>query len=295
MTSSQASGSLGAPVLKALIDSRKFEITVLSRASSKATFPSSVKVARVDYTSVESLTTAIQGQDAVISTVGQGGLLGQRVIIDAAIAADVKRFIPSEFGSNTQNPKTAALPVLGYKVATKKYLEEKAASNPDFTYTYVINGPFLDWGISAGFLINHKEGKFRLFDGGNQPFSATTLPAIGTGVVGVLSNFEETKNRAVYIESIRLTQNQLLSIAQKVAPEKKWEVIPENLVEVKRAADERLSKGDMHAAYEYLALALYAKGYGTAWEKLDNELLGVPGTTEADVEAILKPHLTALH
>jgi len=42
----------------------------------------------------------------------------------------------------------------------------------------------------------------------------------------------------------------------------------------------------------YLALALYAEGYGTSWTKLDNELLGVPGKTEADVEALFKPLLT---
>jgi len=203
----------------------------------------------------------------------------------------VKRFLPSEFGSNTENAKCAALPVFGYKIATQKHIEAKAAANPNFTYTYIINGPFLDWGLNVGFLLNHQSGKFRLFDSGNEPFSTTTLPSIGLAVVGVLSHFEETKNRAVYVEDARITQNQLLSIAQKVAPEKKWEVVPESLAEVKKAADEKLAKGDYSVIVEYLNLSLYAEGYGSAWPKLDNELLGVPGKTEADIEALLKPLL----
>lgn len=287
-----ASGSIGEPVLKALITSGKFNITVLSRVSSKATFPPSVKVAAVDYTSVESLKSALQGQDAVVSTVGNEGLQGQSLIVDAAIAAGVKRFLPSEFGSDTENAKSAELPIFGYKIATQKHIEAKAAANPDFTYTYVVNGPFLDWGLKVGFLLNYQSGKYRLFDGGNSPFSTTTLSSVGQAVVGVLTHFEETKNRPVYVEDIRITQNQLLSIAQKVAPEKKWEVLPESLAEVKKAADEKLAKGDYSAIVEYLNLAVYGKEYGAAWPKLDNELLGVSGgKTEADIEALLKPLL----
>ncbi len=32
-------------------------------------------------------------------------------VINAAIAAGIKRFIPSDFGSDTTNPKACALPV----------------------------------------------------------------------------------------------------------------------------------------------------------------------------------------
>lgn len=281
---------MGKPVLNALIKSGKFNITVLSRASSKSTFPDSVNVFHVEYTSVDSLTAALRGQDAVISTVGTEGFQGQAVIIDAAIAAGVKRFIPSEFGSDTKNPKSAALPVFGYKIATQKYIEEKAAANPDFTYTYVINGVFLDWALEAGFLLYQQTGKPRIFDGGDNLFSATTLPSIGLAVVGVLEHFEETKNRAVYIESTRITQNQLLAIAKRAAPQKKWEPVRETLAEVKKSADEKLAKGDYShgVLYEYLNLALYAEGYGGAWSKLDNDLLGVPRKSEAELEADLK-------
>jgi hypothetical protein len=43
----------------------------------------------------------LRGQDAVISAVGATGFVDQKKFIDASIRAGVKRFIPSEFSSNT--------------------------------------------------------------------------------------------------------------------------------------------------------------------------------------------------
>ena len=74
-----------------------------------------------------------------------------------------------------------------------------AAANPEFTYTFVRNGAFLDWGIEQSFLLDLKLGKPRIFDGGDQFFASTTLESVGQAVVGVLKHPDETKNRAVYV------------------------------------------------------------------------------------------------
>src|SRR4051812_34551152 len=131
------------------------------------------------------------------------------------------------------------------------------------------------WGINVGFLLNWQTGKQRIFNGGDILFSVTTLESVALAVVGVLTHFEETKNRAVYIEDLHTTQNKIIEIAKKVAPEKQWELTPANLDDVKNAADERLAKGDMTALTEYLYLAIYGEGYGGLFTNLDNELLGV--------------------
>jgi uncharacterized protein YbjT (DUF2867 family) len=55
--------------LDAIVKLGKFNVTVLARKGSKATFPSSVKVATVDYSDLASLTEAFRGNDAVVSTV----------------------------------------------------------------------------------------------------------------------------------------------------------------------------------------------------------------------------------
>jgi len=285
-----ATGAVGKPILDALIESKKFNVTVLSRESSTATFPSSVKVTQADYSSVESLTAALKGQDAVVSAVGTEGLVGQSTIIDAAIAAGVKRFLPSEFGSNLANPKTAALPVFGHKVATRNHIEEKVKNGADLTYTYVITGPFLDWGLDMGFIFDTKEGKPRIYDGGDRLISMTALPSIGLAVVGVLSKYEETKNKSVFVQNIQISQNKLLELAQKIAPEKKWEPVPVNTVDILQSSNDALGKGDfsMNVMYGYLFVGIFGEGYGSRFEKDDNAVLGVPRKTEADVEALLK-------
>jgi uncharacterized protein YbjT (DUF2867 family) len=97
-----------------------FEVTVLTREGSTHSFPASVAVKHVDYDSLDSLVNALQGQDAVVSTLGSIALQEQQLLlVEAAVKAHVKRFIPSEFGSNTVNPKAAKLPVFAAKVAVQ--------------------------------------------------------------------------------------------------------------------------------------------------------------------------------
>ncbi|CZR56524.1 related to 2`-hydroxyisoflavone reductase [Phialocephala subalpina] len=285
-----AAGALGAPIFKEIIDSGKFNVTVVSREGSKSTFPSSVKVVKADYNSIDSLTFALKGQDVVVSAVGYEGILGQSLIVDAAIAAGVKRFLPSEFGADLSNPNAAQLPVFGHKVATRKYIEEKVAAGADITYTYVVNGGFLDWGLDVGFLLNWREGKPELYNGGDQIFSATTLLAVGRAVVGVLSHPDETKNRQVYIQSRTISQNQLLDLAKKAAPEKEWEPVIVTTADAKKNSDEKLAKGEVtpEVMYGYLFLSVFDEAYGVRFEKLDNDLLGVPQWTDADIEAHFK-------
>ena len=83
-----ASGSLGKPVLEHLLESN-FTVTVLTREDSTSTFPTGVKVVKVDYTSEENLTTALQGQDALISTLATEVISSQDILMKAAIAASL--------------------------------------------------------------------------------------------------------------------------------------------------------------------------------------------------------------
>lgn len=288
----QAAGNLGAAVTNALIKSGKFNITVLKRPSSTSTLPATVRVVTADLSSVDAVAAAFKGQDAVISTVGTPGILGQSVFIKAAIAAGVKRFLPSDFGNDLSNPKVSELAVYKNKKAIHRELVDAAASNSGFTYTLFCNNAFLDWGLEQNFLLAWKDGKPKLFDGGNTVFSSTALDSVGQGVVGVLSHPDETKNRFVYIKDIDISQNRLLEIAKSVDPTKTWqEPIHASTAELERASNESLAKSQISppVMYGLLFRALFGPPeYGNRFAKVDNELLGVKGKTEADVEAILR-------
>ena len=121
-------------------------MTAFSRANSSATFPPGVAVKKVDYDSLESLKEALEGQDAVVSAIATVAVGSQNVLIDAAVQAGVKRFLPSEFGLNTRIVEGTAIgKILQGKIKTVDYLDEKSKENPSFTWTGVASGLFLDW------------------------------------------------------------------------------------------------------------------------------------------------------
>jgi hypothetical protein len=117
-------------------------------------------------------------------------------------------------------------------------------------------------------------------------------------VVGVLSHLEETKNRALYVQDMTLSQNRILRIVRKLAPSKRLEPVYTNTVKIEKLANERVAKGDLtiDVMYEYLTLSIFGEGTGGLMAKTDNKLLGVLGDkTDADVEAILRPLLAAVN
>lgn len=98
-SSSKASGNFGGLLVPELVKT-DLNITAVIRESSKATFPSSVQVTKSDF-SLKSLTEAFEGKDAVVSMLPIDAAADQAVLIEAAIAAGVKRFLPSEYGSDS--------------------------------------------------------------------------------------------------------------------------------------------------------------------------------------------------
>ncbi|KNG80512.1 oxidoreductase CipA-like protein [Aspergillus nomiae NRRL 13137] len=285
-----ASGDLGTPVLNALIESKKFNITVLTRHSSKAQFPATVRVIPVDYNSLPELTTALSGQDAIISTLTTAAMDVQHTLIDAAISAGVKRFIPSEFSSDVGNPNASTLPVYQSKIAVHKALQAQAAENPTFTYTLIRHGPFLDWGLAAGFFFDFRTETPPFYDGGDRPFSTTTLGTIAQAVIGVLTHSDETKNRPVYVHDLVTTQRQIYTIVQKLAPGRKWNPVDVSTAELEAKAREEWAKGntDLRSIVGLLCRAVFAEGYGGEFKEVDNELLGLGLKTEAGLEEVVK-------
>lgn len=126
-----------------------FSVTGVTReASTNSTpkFPDTVPVKSVDYTSFDALKAAFKNQDAVVSVVGAPGVPAQKTAIDAAIAAGVKRFIPSEFGINTREVRGTSIgKILAGKIAIVDYLEEKVKEGVDLTWTGLSTGLFFDW------------------------------------------------------------------------------------------------------------------------------------------------------
>jgi len=289
-----ATGNVGVPVLHALLDA-KHDVVVLTRQGSDSTSKlpkaSNLTIKEVDYSSVSSLTSALEGVKVAISTLATASLAAQNTFIDAAIAAGVERYLPSEFGSDTANPTTAKLPVFKTKVSTQEYLEKKTAEHPNFSYTCLITGPFFDWGLMVGFFLNPKAHTATIYNGGDVPFSTTTLKSIGQAVVGVIAHLDETKNRAIYVNDTVTTQNKLISYA-KEKDGKDWQLTQQTTKDLyDESMKELQSGGDIgKAMVGFIISGIFGgKETGGDFEGRDsNDLLGVKRMSEQEVKAVVQ-------
>lgn len=122
-----------------------FDVTIISREESSATFPDGIPVIKTRYTP-ENLTKAMAGQDAAVCVVGPAGMDTNVTMVDAAEAAGVKRFIVNDFG---WGPDVRGLPEFDdihiKRRAQWDRAEARAEVNPGFTWTGITTGNPVNW------------------------------------------------------------------------------------------------------------------------------------------------------
>lgn len=287
-----ATGNLGIPVLEALLDA-DLSVTVLSRVggnSSKLKQHPNLTIKHVDFNSTQSLTSALQGVEVVVSCLATLAIGSQNPLIDASVAASVKRFIPAEFGMDSLNPLCVQLPVCTPKAATQEYLQSKVQANPGrFSWTGIANGLFLDWGLQVGFIVDVARHTATLYNGGDIPFSATTLDDVARAVLGVIHHQNQTANRLVYVHSTVTTQNKLIGYARE-KDGKRWRTTRKDTETLRMESLDLLQNGDTMAAMDgFCVVAMFTPEYGCCFSKhLDNDVLGVRGMEEKQVEELVQ-------
>ncbi|RYP66741.1 hypothetical protein DL771_007621 [Monosporascus sp. 5C6A] len=284
------SGNLGKAIVKELLKAG-YNVTVFTREDSTSTFPSEVSVRRVDYGSVESLKPALEGQDAVVSTLTTVAAGSQKPLVDAAVEAGVKRFIPSEFGINTRIVEGTAIgQLLQGKIKTVDYLEEKSKANSGFTWTGVSSGLFFDWGLVYGSIGFDKSTKTAtIYDSGNEEVQASNLGFIGRAVAAVLANEDKTANKYLSIGSPNFSQNEVLEIVERETGEK-WQVQKASTADDGKIGLEKLNKGDYSAFRNLLRERIFKDGAGLS-AKGDNSANGLLGLQEESLEDTIKAWL----
>lgn len=262
-----------------------FKVTVLSRKGSSTNFPPSVTVSEIDYESPESLAKALEGQDAVVSAVGFPGLIHQLPLVEAAVKAGVKRFIPSEYGLDAENEKGLQMPQFLAKKLVQDALKKEAAAGT-LTYTLISTGPFLDMAIRYGMFVNLKDKSAKLWNGGDSRFSTTTIASVAQAISGVLKHPEETKNRNVLVHNASTTQNELLAKAKKAVGAEGWTTEVAYTDDLLKKAYAALGTGQVDRQ-GFIIAAIFGEGYGCRFEKVDNELLGVKEFSDADIQNVV--------
>lgn len=252
------------------------------------------KVVEVDFTSVESLTTALRGIDALVSTVSMMAIDSQTILIDAAVAAGVKRFIPSEYGSVSSNPKLENNPAYAGMWKVKRYLWEKAKTG-DLTWTVLATGAFLEFLFGHSMLLDFENHKATLYDEGDNRISSTSMANIGKAIASILKNYEATKNKVMRVSETILTQNQVLKMAKDLRPDVNWEVSKtQTSAMLREGLDEIAAEGfSMPVMMKIVGgTALAGDIYGGAYDETDNQLLGVQELTEEDLKRLVAEKLS---
>ncbi|KAI0010699.1 putative oxidoreductase CipA-like protein [Xylariaceae sp. FL0662B] len=284
-------GKIGRPIVARLLTTNLFAVTLLTRDDSpQRHFPPGVVVKRVDYKSLQSLEAALQGQDALVSAMAFEAIQEQKNLVEAAVNAGVKRMIPSEYGNDTLNPKLAAFPIYQPKIAIRELCEQKVTEKPYFSWTTIQNASFLgpDWTLD--FIVDVKERKCDVKDGGDVLFCATTYDDIAQAVVGILTHLDETANRPVRISSVNTTQNELIAMAKDLGAIDGWNITYSRTEDLEAEALRRWKEGDL--SEEVIAMfinrAFIGKGWGGYFPVLDNDLLGIKGLERDELKAIVK-------
>ncbi|KAM0227478.1 hypothetical protein ACHAP5_012172 [Fusarium lateritium] len=227
----------------------------------------------------------MEGQDVVISMVTVFATGGQQILVDAAIAAGVKWFLPSEFGPPSRDEKFAALhPALPPKVATVDYLRSKESH---ISWSALIPGAFFDWAMKIGLFGFDVDSKTaQLIDDGTAVFTASTLPKIAKATLAILQHADKTKNQYVYTSSFHISQRDILDVIEKVDGQK-WTVQHITSEELIMQGKRRLAEGDKMGATDLVgggALGKQALGDSRSWGLWDQKL----GLEEDDLEQSVK-------
>lgn len=217
-------------------------------------------------------------------------------MIDAAVQAGIKRFIPSEYGNNTCDGAADQVPL--YADKAKVIAKLKASQGTGLTWTAIHAGQFFDWGLESGWLDYHLEEKRAvIYDSGDRRWSTTNMGTVATAVVKVLLKPDETKNQPVFVASFTVSQLEVLHALEE-ATGSKWEIQRMTSEAALEKAKKLEDKDHSEGLKLLILMLLYADGAdkGADFEKhgwLSNQLLELPKEDLGEVIARIVQKNTA--
>jgi hypothetical protein len=288
---------------QSLLSTGKHTITALTRPDSDHVLPSGITVIKVDYNDQDSLIHALRGQDVLIITLNiMAAPEIQHNLIDAAAAAGVPWILPNEFGGDPFDVAKGEDAIIG---AGKVRFREHIARLGKSSYIGLACGFWYEFSIGGGpnrFGFDFDERSVILMDDGTVKISTSTMPLVGRAVAALLSlrisrddqdpgdrqsggaSLDDFKNKAVYISSFTLSQQDMLHSVLRVTgtrPED-WKITHTTAKERWMSGQELFKNGDM-AGFVRLS---YARAFfpddpenfkliTSSRGGLDNEVLGL--------------------
>ncbi|PVH78166.1 NAD(P)-binding protein [Cadophora sp. DSE1049] len=290
-----ATGNLGKFVTNALLSTKKFAITAISRSGSESTLPtdSSVTIKQGDYSSAAFLADAFTGIEAVVFCLHHTSVPDLEIkLIDGAAAAGVKWILPTEFGHDSGNAELTRVGIVNAKKAgPRKRIEELAEKYPELKWIGIINNPWFDFAMKRNmFLIDPKNKTANFLSGGTAKFNTTMMSTTALAIARLLSlpvvsnggaALSDYGNKFVYISSFRVSQRDILDSVQRAtgSSDADWTITHTDVQDFIDEGPAKLAKGDMTAVLNLLIGSLAKEGLGGDYEStkgLSNAVLDLP-------------------
>ncbi|KAF2795841.1 NAD(P)-binding protein [Melanomma pulvis-pyrius CBS 109.77] len=288
-------GNVGSALIAELLkDGPRFNITAVTRPTSPYTPPPQTSITHktVDYASLDSLTAAFTGQDAVVNCITGGATQYEptRLVIDAAVAAGVKLYFANEFVGHVTSEQYRRMPeqAVGAKVRIRGELEVLGREG-GMKWTSLNGGPFFDmWLMKGPAGIDIRNKRARIYGTGLNPLCWTPLPTIALAAANMLRNPDAIANRPIYINTVpNLTQSGLLSAVESVLGAK-FAVDYIDIAKINANARIAVERGEVAKGMKGLAISnqFYEGDCGNDFRALvENERVGVEVQSVEDAVA----------
>ncbi|KAF2795208.1 isoflavone reductase family protein [Melanomma pulvis-pyrius CBS 109.77] len=223
-------------------------ISVLTYPSHSPYIPPHVPPNAIDHRtsdfSSQSLESVFAGQNLVISTIAGGDYDLQVRIIDAAIAAGVKRFIPHEFAQDSLNRGLQErIPRSQTRARIIDYLRGVSITHTAFEWVAVAVGCILDKMLVSGDLGFDLQWESATIHGtGTEKFAATSLGRVGVVIASVVRNWHMVKNQFVYAAGVLVSANEVLASLER-STTSTWSVGYSTVDDCIREGELRIERG----------------------------------------------------
>jgi hypothetical protein len=242
-----ATGNLGGRICNALLDSGA-EVRAIVRSSTnnekvEKLAQRGVQVIRVDMSDVSELTQACVGVSCIISALqGLRDVIvdAQSILLDAALAAGVPRFIPSDFSSDFTKLPVGTNRNFDLRREFMEHLDTKTA----ISATSILNGAFAELLTYNIPILNFQKKQIGYWESPDWRVDFTTMD--NTATYTAASALDPSTPRLLRIASFQISPNELAAVVEEVKDEK-FELV-------------RLGSRDELAAYNLRERAAHPEG-----------------------------------
>ncbi|MCJ1349842.1 hypothetical protein MMC31_008084 [Peltigera leucophlebia] len=288
-------GQVGKFITEELLKAGKHKITAITRVDSTSPVPAGVEIKRIDYADQASIVEALQGQDALVITMGARAPPEQQAkLIEAAAVANVPWVLPNEWGSDILNTGLSKdIPLVAVKAQYREQIEQLGKSS----WIAITCGFWYEYSLSFGphtYGFDFKNSTVTFFDDGNTRINTSTLQQCGLAAARLLAlkvlpdNANDRspclahyRNGSVYISSFRVSQKDILDSVLRVTGKtlNDWKIEREPSTSRYKAGVEGFQKGDLAGFIKLLySRVFYQDGSGDyeSSRGLQNDILGLP-------------------